>query len=50
MITEGLQMATDEHAYASVIKDKKMQNSLESSVKRDNDNRAHGFPIFWIWH
>ena len=38
------------NAYASVIKDKKMQNSLESSVKRDNDNRAHGFPILWIWH
>jgi hypothetical protein len=36
-------MATDEHAYASVIKDKKMQNSL--SMKKDRDNIAHCFPI-----
>jgi hypothetical protein len=38
-------MATDEHAYASVIKDKKMPNSV--SMKKDKDNVAHGFPILF---
>jgi len=48
MITEGLQMATDEHAYANVIKEKKNAEQSWKFHEKDNDNRAHGFPILWI--